>query len=79
MLYKFSHMKFGTISYPRDINLLVSLSQASKKYCKLTNNQSDKVSVAAYMVNDLLYEQICDRICEKRSSTHIQFTNFDDS
>jgi len=27
-----------------------------------------------------LYEiMICDRICEKGSSTHIHFTNFDDS
>ena len=75
------HMKFGTILYCRGIDILVRLSWALSAQSTLeetvvlahitpTKQQSDKVTVlhdAAYLVNDLIHEEI-DRQSTVKSS-----------
>ena len=81
MLYKCMHMKFGTILYRKGIDVLVSLSWALSAqstpeetvvlaHITPTKQQSDKVTVlhdAAYLVNDLIHEEI-DRQSTVKSS-----------
>jgi len=73
-------MKFGKILYRKAVDLLVSISWAlsanslseniTVKYIKPTDKQSNKVSIAACLVNDLIHEEIDNNLLREEMIQH---------